>query len=84
MFYNKQLNKINIVDSLEKHSLCVAVMIFNIYLQVNNEYSDSAIDQTCKYKIRINCNSFVSVDSLYNENLHQFLTFGQANDQKII
>ena len=44
-FYNKQLNKIiNIVDSLEKHSLCVAVMIFNIYLQVNNEYSDSAID----------------------------------------
>ena len=34
----------NIVDSLEKTSLCVAIIIFNIYLQVNNEYSDSAID----------------------------------------
>ena len=39
----------NIVDSLEekKNSLCVAVMIFNIYLQVNNEYCDSGIDYTC-------------------------------------
>ena len=26
-----------------KNSLCVAVMIFNIYVHVNNEYSDSAI-----------------------------------------
>ena len=32
------------VDSLEKISHCVAVMIFNIYLQVNNEYIDSTID----------------------------------------
>ena len=35
-------------------------MIFNMYIQVNNEYSDSAIDKTCKYKVRINCNNFVS------------------------
>ena len=65
------------VDSLEKNCQCVAVMIFNIYLHVSNEYSDSAIDQTCKYKVRINCNNFISVDSLlsiYNENMHQFLT----------
>ena len=34
--------KINIVHSLEKSSVCVAVMIFNINLQVNNEYNDSA------------------------------------------
>ena len=67
----------NIVDSLEKTSLCVAVMIFNIYLQVNSEYCDSAIDLTCTCKVRINYNSVVSVDSLlsiYNENMHQFLT----------
>ena len=58
-------------------SLCVAVMIFNIYLQVNNEYIDSAIDKTCKYKVRINCNNFASVESLlsiYNESMCQFLT----------
>ena len=30
-----------------KNSLCVAVMIFNIHLQVNDEYSDFAIDYTC-------------------------------------
>ena len=34
-------------------------MIFNMYIQVNNEYSDSAIDKTCKYKVRINCNNFI-------------------------
>ena len=51
-------------------------MIFNIYLAKNkvnktdNEYSDSVIDKTCKYKVRMNCNNFVSVGSLlsiYNE-----------------
>ena len=39
--------------------------------------SDSAIDWTCKYKVRMNCSKFVSIDSLlsiYNENMHQFLT----------
>ena len=54
-----------------KTSLCVAVMILNIKLQINNEYSYSAVDQTCKYKVRINCN-FIIVDSLlsiYNENV---------------
>ena len=54
--------------------LCVAIIIFNIYLQVNNEYSDSAIDKTCKYKVKMNCNIFFSVDSLlsiYNKQMHQ-------------
>ena len=37
-----KLKKTNIVYSLERSSLCIAVMIFNINLQVNNEYSDSA------------------------------------------
>ena len=32
------------VDSLEKLILCVDVMFFNIYLQVDNEYKDAAID----------------------------------------
>ena len=69
----------NIVDSLEKNSLCVAVMIFNIYLQVNDEYTDSAIDYTCaiKCKVRMNCNNFISIDnllSIYNGNMHHFLT----------
>ena len=31
------------VDPLEKTSLCVAVMFFNICLQLNNEYSDTPI-----------------------------------------
>ena len=31
------------VDSLEKNSLCVTVIFINIYLQVNNKYSDTAI-----------------------------------------
>ena len=31
------------VDALEKTSLCVAVMFFNFYLQVNNKYNDVPI-----------------------------------------
>ena len=49
------------------HTAIFNVCIFNIYLYVN----------TYKYKVRINCNSFLSVDSLlsiYNENMYQFLT----------
>ena len=59
-------------------------MIFNIYLQLSNEYSDSAIDWTLKHKVRINCNNFVSVDSLlsiYNEKMHQFLANLWASKQ---
>lgn len=51
--------------TLTKNSLCVAVMFFNICLQVNNEYSDVPIGQAYKYKIRISCNNFVSVDCLF-------------------
>ena len=63
----------------EKNSLCVAVMIFNIYLQVNNEYSDSAIDYTCTntksewITIILFLLTVFSV-FIYNENMHQFLT----------
>ena len=51
----------------KKQSVCSFVIIQvnnNIYLHVNNEYNDSAIDLTFKYKVRINCGNFVSVDSL--------------------
>ena len=59
---------------MEKNSLCVAVK--SNVSKVNNEYSDSAIDKTCKYQVRMICNNFVSVDSLlsiYNKNMHQLL-----------
>ena len=62
------------VGSLEKTSLCLAVMFFKyICLQVNNEYSDTAVGWSCKYRGKIGCNNFVSVDgllSIYNKNVH--------------
>ena len=42
-------------------------MIFDINLQANNEYNDSAID----YCYFVSVNSLVSI---YKENMHQFLT----------
>ena len=44
-----------------------------ICLQVNNEYSDTAVGWSCKYRGKIGCNNFVSVDgllSIYNKNVH--------------
>ena len=34
-------------------------------LQVNNEYSDTGVGRTCKYKSIIYCNNFVSVFSVF-------------------
>ena len=71
----------------KKQSVCSFVIIQvdnNIYLHVNKEYNDSAIDLTFKYKVRINCGNFVSVESssIYSENM--FLTTSpQVNNQKI-
>ena len=74
----------------KKQSVCSFVIIQvnnNIYLHVNNEYNDSAIDLTFKYRVRINCGNFVSVDSLPVFIVKTCTSFSptsrQVNNQKI-
>ena len=68
------------VDSLEKNSLYATVMFFGIYLQINNEYSNVPIGKKYKYKVRMNCNNFVFVDSLHciYKNVYSPTLCGQA------